>query len=229
MLRAICATIVAAFMLPAAAGAATPGTSASPTGYKVTVTKVELCRTSACSSPFVIGSVTRDFDIASATAGSDVGSYISLSGIPLYQTWSYVRVTLDPAFVITASGNDDQGTACNTDSTDASSGHTALGIATAVAASAQTLYVPDYNAFAAGVPSQAADFTPKNLDKTAGGNLTVLYPLTSPYTCKGTMPKIEVKFDTSNSVNFYDINGAGAGGQCRAYPMPPTVTITVTD
>lgn len=212
---------------PVVANAATPGISANATSYEITVTKVELCRSSACDSPFVLGSSSKSFDIAAVSAGADVGNYIDIKSIPLYQTWSHVRVTMSTTISITASGQDDSANNCNTDSTNNASTHTSLGVSAAGAASLQNFVVPDVGAFA-GNPN-SSDYAAYNLSKTDGAStMTVTYALPTPYTCKGKMPRIEVKFNTQGTLNFYDASGSG-GAACSSYPLPPNVTITVSD
>ncbi|MBL4614633.1 MAG: hypothetical protein JKY27_07155 [Magnetovibrio sp.] len=219
------------FATLSAAQAAFPGASANATQYNVSVTKVELCQSAACSSPYTLGSGTKVFDIASGTAGADVGSYIDISGLPLYQTWSHVRVTMGSSFTIAASGVDDQGAACRTDSTNNTSSHTALGVALAGAGTGtgQNFVVPNVGAFA-GNPT-VGDYSGYNLSKSNNAStMTITLALPSPYTCKGVMPRVEVKFNTQNTVKFYDTNGAAPGNSCAGvYALPPTVTITVSD
>ncbi|MED5429910.1 MAG: hypothetical protein VX864_00735, partial [Pseudomonadota bacterium] len=65
--------------------------SGTPSSYKPTVTKVELCSSSSCSDPIVLGSSSKEFDIASVTAGADVGNYLSDFSITLGRTYTHVR------------------------------------------------------------------------------------------------------------------------------------------
>lgn len=225
-MRAMIHTFFVLFLVFSAqtAHAAMPGNPANATRYDVTVKKVELCSDAACTQTFVIGSSTKVFDIASASAGADVGSYVDIAGVPLHQTWTHVRVTIAPDIVITSSGTDQNGTPCNTNSGNTDSSHTALGAALALSASAQTLYVPNINAFAPDAPS-AADFAAYDATKEDNSDVVITYPLTSPYiNTDGTMPTVRVTFDTQSAVRFYD---AGSGAVCRVFPAPPTVTIAV--
>ncbi|MGE0255053.1 MAG: hypothetical protein AB7N54_13200 [Alphaproteobacteria bacterium] len=209
--------------------AALLGNTVPATRYDITVKKVELCSDVNCSFSYFVGASTRTFDIAGASAGADVGSYVDISGIPLFQTWSHVRVTLASQIVVTAAGNDDQGQACQSDQTDASASHTTpgVGIAAAGAGTPQNVFIPDVGALG-GNPT-AGDYTGFNMSKVSGGDATIVFPLAQPYTCKGVMPNITIKFDTQTAASFVDTNGAGAGQSCRLYPRPPVVTITVTD
>jgi hypothetical protein len=202
------------------AGAITGTTGSQATRYDVTVKKVELCRSSSCSDPFVLGTKTAIFDIASANAGAEVGQFINLEGIPLFQTWSHVRVTLSTTFTITG----DDGT-CRTNggtgvrtafSSGAASGGTAL---------AATMELPNQATVrAAGGGLATFDYSDYGITQTDGASeFTMTVALSSPYTCKGEMPRVEVGFDTSEGFGH-------TGGACNViFPQPPTVTITATD
>ncbi|OEJ68890.1 hypothetical protein [Magnetovibrio blakemorei] len=211
-------------LLPLSAKAAIPGTTAAADSYEITVTKVELCRTSACAAPYTLGSGNKTFDISSATAGADVGQYISLEDIPLYQTWSHVRVTISTTISIKGQGTDNAPQACKTGTGLASGAHTAVGtgVVAVGAGTLQSLVIPNDNV--GGLAT--ADYTAFNFAKTAGAaTATITYALSTPYTCKGTLPRIEVKFNTSAALGLVQ-TGAGT---CGVFPRPPDVTITATD
>ena len=215
---------VGGLFLASPANAAIPGTTAAATVYNITVTKVELCGSSACTSPFVMGSGTQTFDIAGVSSGADVGGYVSTNGIPLYQTWSHVRVTISTTVSIAGQGTDNGAQACRTVTGQASGNHVGIGTGTvgAGAGTEQSLVIP--NDTVGGMTT--ADYTAYNLSKTAGaGTATIVYPLASPYTCKGLAPRIEVKFDTGAALGLFQ-TGAGT---CGVFPRPPVVTITATD
>ncbi|MGB0684335.1 MAG: hypothetical protein ACPGOV_16640 [Magnetovibrionaceae bacterium] len=223
--------VVGVFGLSESAQATFPGNFANASAYDISLTRIELCQDAACTNSFVIGTGSQTFDIAGVGAGSDVGSYVDISGIPIGETWTHVRATLSTTITVTASGTDDQGTACCTDATDTTSSHTALGVGTngACTATRQSLVVPNVDGFGASLPS-SDDYQGFNISKSDNAStMTIVYPLAEPYVCKGEMPIIEVKFDTQSTLKFFDTNGAGAGNQCRLYPMPPTVTIAVSD
>lgn len=214
-----------------ASQAALPGTATRPSFYEVTITQVEMCQDATCSNPFKLGVGSRSFDISSAFAGADVGSYIDITGIPLFQTWSHVRVTFSSTIRIGANWTDADGDVCGTgNALNQASGATAL-LVTAAGASTNTpvnMVIPDVGAFA-GNPT-AGDFTTFNMTKAAGAaTASITYPLTSPYTCKGVMPRIEVRFDTGSAFSHLGLALGGAAGQCHAYPRPPAVTITASD
>ncbi|PCI38140.1 MAG: hypothetical protein COB46_12105 [Rhodospirillaceae bacterium] len=207
--------------------AAIPGTSARPAVYEVTVKKVELCQDSACNVAFTIGESDKAFDISSATAGADVGNYIDISNIPLYQTWSHVRVTISSTFSVGAIWTDGDGDACGTSNPTQASGHAAVYAGSVGGtATAADFVIP--NVGFSGIAQ--SDYDTFNLTKANGAaTATIIYPLTASYTCKGIMPRVEVQFDTSAGFGYVAGTAAGVGTACQAFPMPPTITITVTD
>lgn len=79
-------------------------TAATGTGratkYEVDVQEVKLCMDALCTSGYVLGTGSKTFDIASATAGAAVGSYAAIDNIPA-GTYTYIRVILGSTFTIT--------------------------------------------------------------------------------------------------------------------------------
>lgn len=221
---------VAASCLLIGAGSASAGAiagtgSGRPTTYNVTVNKVELCRSSACVAPFVLGTVTGTFDIASATAGQEVGKLIDLSGIPMYQTWTHARITVSSTFSMAA---DD--TTCATNGTNITNRDADLtgGLANFVvsggggAGSLQTMVLPNQARVAALIGG--FDYTTYGITQTEDASeFTMTVALSAPYTCTGEMPRIEVQFDTSEAFGYNTACNA------FAFPQPPTITITATD
>ena len=49
----------------------------TPSKYQVTMSKLELCTSSDCSDATVLTNTSASFNIASASAGADVGSWIN--------------------------------------------------------------------------------------------------------------------------------------------------------
>jgi len=170
------------------AGAIAGTVGAAATRYDVTITKVELCQEAACTNTYTLGQTTKTFDIASASAGADVGNYISLKGIPKFRTWSHVRVTLSTAFTIQG-----EGPLCMTDG----SAGTRAGLATPVAtvagtSTASALQLPN-QATVRGLPGAGAfTYTTYGIIQTDNAtSFTMTVALSKPYTCKGKMPRVE--------------------------------------
>jgi len=209
------------------AQAGIPGTTARPSIYEVTIKKVEICQDVACSTSYTIGESDKPFDISSATAGAEVGSFIDISGIPLYQTWTHVRVTISSTFSVGATWTDGDGDACGTSNPTVASGHAAVYAGSVGGTATAANFVIPNVGFSTIIQS---DYDTYNLTKANGAaTATIIFPLTAPYTCTGIMPKIEVQFDTSAGFGYLPGTAAGVGTACQAFPMPPTVTITVTD
>ena len=89
--------------------------------YKVTMRKVELCTgstgVSSCDNAVVIGTGDKEVDIASVDAGASVASYGEPALLPLGETYTHMRVTIDRKFTIknsTAIAAGENATACRT-------------------------------------------------------------------------------------------------------------------
>ena len=89
--------------------------------YKITMRKVELCTAStgvtSCENAVIIGSGDKVVDIASVSAGSSVASYGDPALLPLGETYTHMRVTIDRKFVLknsTAIAAGSNATACRT-------------------------------------------------------------------------------------------------------------------
>lgn len=207
------------------AAAAIPGAATAATRYDVTVNKVELCSDATCSTAVVLGSGDSVFNIASVSAGAQIGSYARTTGLPIGQTFTHLRVTIDSEFVIAGQGNDNGAQVCGTDSTNAASNHTAVGTGIvgggAGSGTAQTLFIPDVGS-QAGNPT-LGDYAGFNMVKADGGDAVITYPLTAAYTVQPQPPVVEVIFNTSQALGLVQ-TGAGT---CGVFPRPPDVTITI--
>ena len=80
---------------------------ATPTKYVTSMKKFELCTSSACTTTTLLGEKNQDFDIASATAGADVGSYISSFALEVGTTYTHVRATIGTTFTVAGYITDD--------------------------------------------------------------------------------------------------------------------------
>ncbi len=217
--------------------AAVPGTGAAATVYQVQVKQVDLCTDSSCSSYHTLGSSTQTFDIASVSAGAQIGSYANASGLIPGTTYTYVKVTIDESITMSGSGTDGD-VSCATDATPAQDGdaNTAeVSNNTGTAESEEYIIPSDAGDFAAMSDSDWEDLniTIRNTDADAVGDVVITYPLTSSYTVTGVEPLVEISFDTSTALGIMDSNSpgtvAGDGGNCIIFPRPPTVTITVSN
>ena len=95
--------------------------------YKVTMRKIELCTgytvvdfdnvntDDACHNAVVIGSGDKVVDIASVNAGSAAASYGDSALLPLGETYTHLRVTIDRKFTIKSESAIDTGGSDDTD------------------------------------------------------------------------------------------------------------------
>ena len=202
------------------------------TEYEVTMKKVELCENATCSgTPFVLVTRSMPADIASASAGADVGSYAPTTGIPVGVTYTHLRVTLDRTFNITADISVGAGT-CTTDGGD-NAGATQMTVGTADGtAVSEAMYLVNAGSYCARDGTRDGDVGSSNLDidysspisaksmTVSGDNAVMTYELTSPYQKTLRAPVIKVKFNTSTAVGVEDT-------ACSMWVNEPSVTISL--
>lgn len=214
--------LVAASVWPALSFAAT----GAATQFKVTIEKIELCTGNGsgngCDNSYVVGTGTKSFDIASATAGGDVGAFVSnTDGVPLDVTYNYVRVTLSRTFTITGSVTVAGLGTCYTDGTQDATGTTLATVAkgtTTAPATSETTIAGDAGTYDGTNPSYSSAF-----DLVSSSTFTYTIALSSPFTRTSatTAPTVSVSFDTQNAL------GALNSGGCIMFPNSPGVTVTI--
>ena len=204
-----------------------------PTQYQVTMKKVELCTDLACTSPYVVGERDMDADIASVTAGADIGSFAPTTGIPPGIVYTHLRVTISRTFTITASISVGAGL-CRTDGGDNANATQMTVGASSGTAVAETMYLVNAGGYG---PSDGTrdgdvdaadndidvDYSDPNPAKTmtvSGDNAVMVYELTAPYQKTLRAPVIKVKFDTSTAVGVENT-------ACAMYINEPSVTISL--
>ena len=199
--------------------------TATPTAYKTTVTKFELCSSSDCSDPVVLGSATKQFDIASKSVGTDVGTYLNDFTITLGRTYTHARSTINSTFQVQGTV-DVSGTTCNTVASPSNT--TASATATAKTAADGTLadmawIVPNANG-GGDYSDLRSTYTANGIAKTDGAStFTFTVALAVPYTPKATdSPKILIKFNVADTL--IAVLGSGL---CVIYVDPPVQTVTI--
>ena len=204
-----------------------------PTQYQVTMKKVELCTDLACTSPYVVGERDMDADIASVTAGADVGSFAPTTGIPPGIVYTHLRVTISRTFTITASISVGAGL-CRTDGGDNANATQMTVGASSGAAVAESMYLVNAGGYGPsdGTRDGDVDAADNDIDidysspssaKTmtvSGDNAVMVYELTAPYQKTLRAPVIKVKFDTSAAVGVENT-------ACAMYINEPSVTISL--
>ena len=202
------------------------GAAATPSSYKPTVTKVELCSSSSCSDPVVLGAGTKEFDIASKAVGADVGTYLNNFTLTLGRTYTHVRSTISSTFKITGTV-DVSGTTCNTvasPSVAASNATTTAKTAPSGTLAEMEWTIPDTNG-GGDYSDLTATFAANGTSKTDGAStFTFTVAMAVPYTPKATdVPKILIKFDVANT-----LVATTGGGNCIIYLEPPVQTVTIS-
>lgn len=197
--------------------------SGNATVYIVSVTKIELCSSVACSNPVILGSGTKNFDIASITAGTAVGAYANTNGLPSGRTFSHIRSTLSRTMQIAGNAGSPGGVAgdCITDGTAGAITGGAVH-APAQPQATSNLVVPNLLAIGGAAPT-AGQFAAQGISLIDATSFQFLTALTSPVTVGDTPPNIDIAFQTQNAVGAVN-NGANI---CEMFPQPPVVTITV--
>lgn len=155
--------------------------SGNATEYEVTVKNVGLCTSATCANKIVIGSATKNFDIAAGGVGQEVGTYVEDFNLQQGLTITHVQVEFGRSFQITGSVNVGGGTICRTDST-ATAGSIltpTFGKKTSPATS-QTLFIPNVGIFG-GEPTEErySDAGVTLLDSTTAIGIIAL---TAPFT-----------------------------------------------
>ena len=204
-----------------------------PTQYEVTMKKVELCTDLACSSPYTLGEKDMDADIASVTAGADIGTYAPTTGIPPGIVYTHLRVTISRTFTITASISVDGGL-CRTDGgNNANATQMTVGASSGTAVS-ETMYLVNAGGYGPsdGTRDGDVDAADNDIDvdysspesaksmTVSGDNAVMVYELTAPYQKTLRAPVIKVKFNTSTAVGVENT-------ACAMYINEPSVTISL--
>ncbi len=209
------------------------------TQYTVTVKKVELCTTSACTTAHTLVTKTSDMDIASAAVGATVGSYASTMTLPpMGVAYSHMRTTVDRTFTIKGYAlSASSGQYCYTDGSAGTQTAFAAGKNTTSAstasssASASALELPDTGAGAVTARyvggTTTTTITYGSEISLSGNDMLYTKALTTPYTYYGQTPLIDISFGTQNAVNSMEMQGGDADGDCNLFPGEPVMTITI--
>lgn len=202
-----------------------------PTQYQVTMKKVELCTDLACTAPYVVGERDMDADIASVSAGADVGNFAPTTGIPPGIVYTHLRVTISRTFTITASISVDGGL-CRTDGGDNATATQMTVGASSGTAVAETMYLVNAGSYGASDGTRDGAVGSSNIDidysspssaksmTVSGDNAVMTYELTSPYQKTLRAPVIKVKFNTATAVGVENT-------ACSMWINEPTVSITL--
>ena len=250
LLKIIISNILILFFLSVSAYAVTGAADV----YKVTMRKVELCTgstgVSSCDNAVVIGTGDKEVDIASVDAGASAASYGEPALLPLGETYTHMRVTIDRKFTIknsTAIAAGENATACRTiastdgmyvtdEATDKYT-HKPVVANNQTAAEMNVYLVNDQYtrcnlancsnktddqsiSYAQGTGS--SKHQTQHADGSTDDDHVMIYELTSPYTVALIAPKIDISFGTSAAVSAQEVNEL-----CQIWAEEPVVTITI--
>ena len=233
--------------------------AASTTGqadvYKITMKKVELCTAStsvsSCAGSVTVGDTSKVVDIASVSAGAAAASFGDPALLPLGETYTHMRVTIDRKFTIKAD-LEVSGVTDNCTTTAALSGSSYPGgslsgnekydrtpiIADGGTAAEADLYLKNdqmktcTNAACSALSAAntvtyqqgvVSTFQTQHADGSTSDDHVMVYELTSPYTVALISPTIDISFGTSEAVTATEVGT----DLCMFEPEEPVVTITI--
>ena len=223
--------------------------------YKVTMKKVELCTSSTsvtnCADSVVIGTGDKVVDIASVGSGSVAASYGDPALLPLGETYTHMRVTIDRKFIMKSGSvldpaGDAEGCVTRATSDTLYGGTEAARKYTHNISHADDKAIGDAqemniylvndsytlceNANCSSNSAATNDYSSpsKSLfqsthDADTSDDHMLVYKLTSPYTVALIAPTIDISFGTSEALGAF----TAANGQCAFNAGEPVVTITI--
>ena len=234
--------------------------AASTTGqadvYKVTMKKVELCTAStsvsSCVGSVTVGDTSKVVDIASVSAGAAAATFGDPALLPLGETYTHMRVTIDRKFTIKAD-LEVSGVTDNCTTTAALSGSsypdgslsdnekydTTPIIADGGTAAEADLYLKndqmkvcgnaactgkgDANTITYAQGSGSSTYQTQHADGSTSDDHVMVYELSKPYTVALIGPSIEISFGTSAAIKATEVGT----DFCMFDPQEPVVTITI--
>ena len=196
------------------------------TEYIVQMEKLELCEDSACATSTTVGDSKMKVNIASVSAGADIGSYAPTTGLPLGTTFSHLRVTIARTFTVTGTVTISS-TVCATDGGTDNTSTNLLDAGTGTATST-TMYLVDAATYdksdgstggsdltiSYGSPTYATSMT------VSGDTAVMIYKLTSNFTVGMRAPTIKVIFNTDTALGADD-------NACVMWLQEPYCQITI--
>ena len=227
----------------------------APTVYKVIMKKVELCTAStgvtSCEGAIVIGETEKTVDIASVDAGLAAATFGDPALLPLGETYTHMRVTIDRKMTIKAYITVPGVTApCRTTTALSDSAYpgglsgtekydTTPVVADDGTAAEADVYMkndqmetcenaacsstsdPNTVEYDQGIGSSTHQSTHAEGD-TSDDHMMV-YTLASPYTVALISPTVDISFGTENAIKAAEVGT----DLCTFEPQEPIVTITI--
>ena len=227
----------------------------APTVYKVIMKKVELCTAStgvtSCEGAIVIGETEKTVDIASVDAGLAAATFGDPALLPLGETYTHMRVTIDRKMTIKADITVPGVTApCRTTTALSDSAYpgglsgtekydTTPVVADDGTAAEADVYMkndqmetcenaacsstsdPNTVEYDQGIGSSTHQSTHAEGD-TSDDHILV-YTLATPYTVALISPTVDISFGTENAIKAAEVGT----DLCTFEPQEPIVTITI--
>ena len=227
----------------------------APTVYKVIMKKVELCTAStgvtSCEGAIVIGETEKTVDIASVDAGLAAATFGDPALLPLGETYTHMRVTIDRKMTIKADITVPGVTApCRTTTALSDSAYpgglsgtekydTTPVVADDGTAAEADVYMkndqmetcenaacsstsdPNTVEYDQGIGSSTHQSTHAEGD-TSDDHILV-YTLATPYTVALISPTVDISFGTQNAIKASEVGT----DLCMFEPQEPKVTITI--
>ena len=221
--------------------------------YKITMRKLEFCTGSTgvanCDDAVVVGEGDATIDIASVDAGSSAAAYGDPMVLPLGETYTHMRVTIDRKFTVkNAAAISGGSNTCNTKvlgpnvftngSSESARKYTHQPtVAKAGIAAEQNIYLVNDThircntatcgnttagqtvTYAQGTGSSS--FASTHASDTDNDHV-LIYKLTAPYVVAMMPPIIDIAFGTKNTIEANDVSGV-----CMFDVLEPVVTISI--
>ena len=228
----------------------------APTVYKVIMKKVELCTAStgvtSCEGAVVIGETEKTVDIASVDAGLAAATFGDPALLPLGETYTHMRVTIDRKMIIKADITVPGVTApCRTTAALSGSAYPGGSLSDLEKYDRTPVVADDGTAAEADVYmkndqmetcenaacSSTSDPNTVEYDQGIGSSThqsthaegdtsddhILVYTLATPYTVALISPTVDISFGTQNAIKAAEVGT----DLCRFEPQEPLVTITI--
>jgi len=212
---------------------------ATPSSYIVTINSMDLCEDSACANYARIGQVTKSFDIATAAAAGEVGTYVDEFFLEVGKVYTHARWNINRTFSMTGSVTI-SGVAggCKT----SANGTAGTETVTAYNANNQTeaaldVFIVDLLKGGDGTWPVASDYTSVGVqlvsnDFPSATTFDFIIALTSPYTVSEEVPVISMSFDVTNNLGAgFNASGSTQNGvpnnRCYYWVEDPSPSITI--
>ena len=228
----------------------------APTVYKVIMKKVELCTAStgvtSCEGAVVIGETEKTVDIASVDAGLAAATFGDPALLPLGETYTHMRVTIDRKMIIKADITvPDVSKPCRTTAALSGSAYPGGSLSDLEKYDRTPVVADDGTAAEADVYmkndqmetcenaacSSTSDPNTVEYDQGIGSSThqsthaegdtsddhILIYTLATPYTVALISPTVDISFGTQNAIKAAEVGT----DLCRFEPQEPLVTITI--